>query len=73
MVQGVLIVVVLATGRVAFRPLRDQDPATLRISSFAVSCFLQQPILLIHTGRHRPRTDHADRGLRGCAPPASRW
>lgn len=54
MVAGVLLVVVLlalATERVAFRPLRDSDPATLLISSFAVSYFLQHMIMLVHTGR----------------------
>lgn len=54
MVAGVLMVVVLvalATERVAFRPLRDSDPATLLISSFAVSYFLQHLIMLVHTGR----------------------
>lgn len=54
MVAGVIMVVVLlalATERVAFRPLRDSDPATLLISSFAVSYFLQHLVMLVHTGR----------------------
>lgn len=54
MVAGIMLVVVLlalATERVAFRPLRDSDPATLLISSFAVSYFLQHLVMLIHTGR----------------------
>ena len=36
----------LATERVAFRPLRGADPATLLISSFAVSFFLQKTLIL---------------------------
>ena len=36
----------LVTERVAFRPLRDADPATLLISSFAVSFFLQKSLIL---------------------------
>lgn len=54
MVLGVLFVVVmlaLATERIAFRPLRDSNPATLLISSFAVSYFLQHLVMLIHSGR----------------------
>lgn len=54
MVAGVMLVVILlalATERAAFRPLRDSDPATLLISSFAVSYFLQHLVMLIHTGR----------------------
>jgi branched-chain amino acid transport system permease protein len=54
MIAGVMIVVVilaLATERVAFRPLRDSNPATLLISSFAVSYFLQHLIILVHSGR----------------------
>ena len=34
------------TERVAFRPLRGADPATLLISSFAVSFFLQKTLIL---------------------------
>jgi branched-chain amino acid transport system permease protein len=37
----------LATERLAFRPLRDADPATLLISSFAVSFFLQKTLILV--------------------------
>jgi branched-chain amino acid transport system permease protein len=37
----------LATERLAFRPLRDADPATLLISSFAVSFFLQKTQILV--------------------------
>ncbi|MFB2549994.1 branched-chain amino acid ABC transporter permease [Ensifer soli] len=54
MVAGVLTVVVvlaLLTERIAFRPMRQSNPATLLISSFAVSYFLQHLIVLIHTGR----------------------
>lgn len=54
MIAGVIFVVVLlalGTERVAFRPLRQTNPATLLISSFAVSYFLQHLVMLIHTGR----------------------
>ena len=54
MIAGILMVALilaLATERIAFRPLRDTNPATLLISSFAVSYFLQHLVMLIHTGR----------------------
>ncbi|MEJ2623730.1 MAG: branched-chain amino acid ABC transporter permease [Pseudolabrys sp.] len=54
MIAGVLAVVVvlaLLTERIAFRPLRNSSPSTLLISSFAVSYFIQNLIMLIHTGR----------------------
>jgi branched-chain amino acid transport system permease protein len=41
------IVLALATERVAFRPLRDSDPATLLIASFAISFFLQKTLILL--------------------------
>jgi branched-chain amino acid transport system permease protein len=41
------IVLALATERAAFRPLRAADPATLLISSFAVSFFLQKLLILV--------------------------
>jgi branched-chain amino acid transport system permease protein len=40
------VVLALATERVAFRPLRNADPATLLISSFAISFFLQKTLIL---------------------------
>jgi len=48
LIAGFLAAIVLAlvTERVAFRPLRDADPATLLISSFAVSFFLQKTLIL---------------------------
>jgi len=54
MVAGVLTVVTilaLLTERIAFRPLRNSNPATLLISSFAVSYFLQHLVILVHSGR----------------------
>ena len=44
---SVVIAVVLAivTERIAFRPLRQSDPATMLISSFAVSMFLQKLLI----------------------------
>jgi len=41
------VLVALATERIAFRPLRNADPATLLISSFAVSFFLQKMLILL--------------------------
>jgi branched-chain amino acid transport system permease protein len=45
---AILVVVILAllTERVAFRPVRDADPATLLITSFAVSYLLQYCLVL---------------------------
>jgi branched-chain amino acid transport system permease protein len=40
------VALALATERAAFRPLRSADPATLLISSFAVSFFLQKTLIL---------------------------
>ena len=40
------IALALLTERVAFRPLRNAEPATLLISSFAVSFFLQKSLIL---------------------------
>ena len=40
------VLLALAIERAAFRPLRDADPATLLISSFAVSFFLQKTLIL---------------------------
>lgn len=45
------VVLALLTERFAFRPLRQTSPATLLISSFAVSYFLQNLLMIIHTGR----------------------
>lgn len=48
LISGFLAAIMLAllTERVAFRPLRHADPATLLISSFAVSFFLQKSLIL---------------------------
>jgi branched-chain amino acid transport system permease protein len=54
MVAGVLaatILLALATERIAFRPLRDANAATLLISSFAVSYFLQNFMVFLYSGR----------------------
>jgi branched-chain amino acid transport system permease protein len=45
------VVLALATERVAFRPLRNADPTTLLISSFAVSFFLQKLLILVAGSR----------------------
>lgn len=50
-VVATVVILALATERLAFRPLRQTSPATLLVSSFAVSYFLQHLIMLVHTGR----------------------
>ncbi|MGA2815919.1 MAG: branched-chain amino acid ABC transporter permease [Xanthobacteraceae bacterium] len=44
---AVAIGLALLTERAAFRPLRNADPTTLLISSFAVSFFLQKTLILV--------------------------
>lgn len=54
MIAGVIttvMVLALLTERLAFRPLRNSDPSTLLISSFAVSYFLQSLLTMVHGGR----------------------
>lgn len=41
----VAVVLAIATERIAFRPIRNADPATMLISSFAVSMFLQKVLI----------------------------
>ena len=41
------VLLALVIERAAFRPLRDSDPATLLISSFAVSFFLQKTMIML--------------------------
>jgi branched-chain amino acid transport system permease protein len=41
------VVLALLTERAAFRPLRNADPATLLIASFAVSFFLQKTLIVV--------------------------
>lgn len=43
----VAVALALVTERTAFRPLRGADPATLLISSFAVSFFLQKTMIML--------------------------
>ncbi|WP_283179294.1 branched-chain amino acid ABC transporter permease [Gemmobacter sp. 24YEA27] len=50
-VIALIVLLALATEWLAFRPLRNAEPATLLISSFAVSYALQNLILLVHGGR----------------------
>jgi branched-chain amino acid transport system permease protein len=53
-ILGVLLIVVLAAlilELVAFRPLRNADPAVLLVSSFAVAFFLENLALVIFGGR----------------------
>jgi branched-chain amino acid transport system permease protein len=46
-----VVLVALITERIAFRPLRQTNPATLLVSSFAVSYFLQHLVMLVYTSR----------------------
>ncbi|MBL8581057.1 MAG: branched-chain amino acid ABC transporter permease [Rhizobiaceae bacterium] len=47
----VVVLLALAVERAAFRPVRDADPATLLITSFAVSYLLQYALVLIFGAR----------------------
>ncbi len=54
LVAGVCLVVILlalATERLAFRPVRSADPSVLLITSFALSFFLQHAVIAVHGGR----------------------
>ncbi|MCP8895265.1 branched-chain amino acid ABC transporter permease [Shinella daejeonensis] len=51
LVLAVVVVLALVTERVAFRPLRNAEPATLLVSSFAVSYFLQNLVIVLYTSR----------------------
>ena len=55
---AIIIVVSLALTieKIAFRPLRGNDPATLLVASFTVSYFLQNVALMIFGGRPLPFT-----------------
>ena len=50
-VIAILIVVALASERIAFRPLRTADPSILLITSFALSFFFQNLVLMVYSGR----------------------
>lgn len=60
-IVAITMALAVATERAAFRPLRGADPATLLISSFAVSYLLQNVILLVHSGR--PKSVNIGAGL----------
>ncbi len=54
MIAGVILVVIavaVLTERLAFRPLRNTNPATLLISSFSLSYLLQNVILVIYSSK----------------------
>src|SRR3990172_3961635 len=54
LIAGVLVIVIafaLVMERVAFRPVRGANPATLLVTSFAVSFFLQNLAILIFSSR----------------------
>ena len=48
---GVGVALALIIERVAMRPLRNSDPATLLVSSFAVSVFIQKTLILFVDAR----------------------
>ncbi|MCA3439813.1 MAG: branched-chain amino acid ABC transporter permease, partial [Rhodobacter sp.] len=62
---GFVVLMMLATERFAFRPLRARhaDGPSLLISSFAISYLIQNVILFVHTGR--PKSVNILDGLRG--------
>lgn len=59
-IATVALVAVL-TERIAFRPLRQTNPATLLVSSFAVSYFLQHLVMLFYSSR--PKSVDISHGL----------
>jgi branched-chain amino acid transport system permease protein len=65
---GLVVLMMLATERFAFRPLRARhaDGPSLLISSFAISYLIQNVILFVHTGR--PKSVNILDGLRGSVP-----
>lgn len=62
---GFVVLMMLATERFAFRPLRARhaDGPSLLISSFAISYLIQNVILFVHTGR--PKSVNILDGLSG--------
>jgi branched-chain amino acid transport system permease protein len=58
---AVVVVAALLMDRVAFKPVRDADPTTLLITSFAVSYLLQNVAIMIFGSL--PRTTSAGSGL----------
>ena len=48
---AVVVALALAAERAAFRPVRDADPATLLVTSFALSYFLQNFLVMIFGAR----------------------
>ena len=73
---AVVIAGSLVMERVAFRPLRDASPATLLVTSFAIS-FLLQNVYLLAFGprgkhrRHARRAEHRDLARDACASAGS--
>ncbi len=50
-VTAIVVLLALASERLAFRPLRRANPSVLLITSFAVSYFLQNAVIVIYGGR----------------------
>lgn len=48
---AIVILLAVACERLAFRPLRNSDPSVLLISSFALSFFLQNAVIMIYGAR----------------------
>lgn len=61
-VTACVIVLALLTERFAFRPLRNAEPATLLVSSFAVSYFLQHLLIFVQTSRPKALSLGAELG-----------
>ena len=53
---ALVVLLALMIERLAFRPLRGNDPATLLVASFTVSYFLQNVFLMVFGGRPLPFT-----------------
>jgi branched-chain amino acid transport system permease protein len=47
----IVVICALICERLAFRPMRNANPSTLLISSFALSFFIQNGIIIVFTGR----------------------
>lgn len=50
-VATLVVVLALATERMIFRPMRDADPSSLMIASFALGVLLQQCLILVYGSR----------------------
>ena len=63
-----VVLVALASERLAFRPVRSAAPSVLLITSFALSFFFEHLVIMIYGGR--PKAVNSGRGSpsRSCSP-----